>query len=336
MANQGDLPPRGVRDAVEFVGLMRQLKERSGLTYRQLEDRAAEFGEVLARSTLADVLGGKTLPRPELLAAFVRACGDGDRVAVWLQAWCEISGRPEQRAQQGPLVQPETPSTATEPPRAVPAMEPPRAVPRAARTGPFPVRLLAAATIVCAALAAATAWALASSGEPPTEETEGARSARPAHSGAWPEPPSGWVRIRPVTAPGLCLTDGRVRDGRYVPLVAVQRPCGEVAPQGTVLEPVGGDKYRIQWHHPDYGKGCLMALSEGPGAGLLEPIDDCRQDSRIRVEPSGAYGAGRYVLRVDGQGCVGIKGSGRDEGTEAVMERCVGKGGQVFFIEPAS
>jgi hypothetical protein len=31
----------------------------------------------------------------------------------------------------------------------------------------------------------------------------------------------------------------------------------------------------------------------------------------------------------------GIKGSGTSEGAEAVRERCVGEGGQVFVIEPA-
>ncbi|MFD6327694.1 hypothetical protein ACFWOL_33870 [Streptomyces sp. NPDC058442] len=34
-----------------------------------MEERAAQQGEVLPRSTLADVLGGSALPRPELLAA---------------------------------------------------------------------------------------------------------------------------------------------------------------------------------------------------------------------------------------------------------------------------
>ncbi|CAM5654073.1 MULTISPECIES: helix-turn-helix domain-containing protein [Streptomyces] len=86
MANVGELQPQGARDVGEFASALRQLKERSGLTYRQLEERAAEHGGVLARSTLADVLGGKTTPRPELVAEFVRACGDAERVQEWLEA----------------------------------------------------------------------------------------------------------------------------------------------------------------------------------------------------------------------------------------------------------
>lgn len=105
-----------------------------------------------------------------------------------------------------------------------------------------------------------------------------------------------------ITQPRLCLTDGRVEDRRYTPLVAVQRPCGSVAPQNTMLEPVGGDMYRIQWHHhhPDYGKRCLKTLTDEPGAGLLEPMDACQDGSRFHIEPSGADGSGRAPRRLTG------------------------------------
>lgn len=86
MGSQGGLAPQDAQDAAAFVGLLRQLKEESGLTYRQLEDRAADRGEVLARSTLADVLRRATLPRPETLAVFVRACSDDHDVGAWLEA----------------------------------------------------------------------------------------------------------------------------------------------------------------------------------------------------------------------------------------------------------
>src|SRR5215212_9278352 len=70
----------------ELIASLRDLKQRSGLTYRQLEKRAAEHGKVLARSTLADVLAGKRLPTPDVLDAFVHACGEGDQVDSWQQA----------------------------------------------------------------------------------------------------------------------------------------------------------------------------------------------------------------------------------------------------------
>jgi hypothetical protein len=155
-------------------------------------------------------------------------------------------------------------------------------------------------------------------------------------TGSAPPMPSGWVTIRVAADPGLCLTDGRVRDRRHTPLVAVQRPCDEAAPQSTMLEPVRENLYRIQWHHPDYGKGCLKALTSGTGAGLLEPWDECEDGSLFRVEPSGPPSEGKFVLRVEGQGCVGIKESGAASGAEAVMETCKGKGRQVFLIRSAT
>ncbi|MFE7120297.1 RICIN domain-containing protein, partial [Streptomyces sp. NPDC057654] len=126
-----------------------------------------------------------------------------------------------------------------------------------------------------------------------------------------------------------------VRDRRYPSLVAVQRPCDAVAPQTTSLEPAGDGLYRIQWTHPDYGKGCLKALTGGGGAGLLEPRDNCEDGSLFSVEPSGEPGLGGYVLRVAGRGCVGIARSSTAEGAEAVMQPCTGKGRQVFLIRTA-
>ncbi|WP_328376073.1 hypothetical protein OHQ88_15535 [Micromonospora zamorensis] len=82
----GELRPDEATDPAEFVDMLRQLKDRSRLTYRQLEQRAAATGDVLARSTAADILRRSTLPRPEVVAAFVRACGAEDQVETWLRA----------------------------------------------------------------------------------------------------------------------------------------------------------------------------------------------------------------------------------------------------------
>ncbi len=94
MGEPTELPPHQVADADEFIAAMRHLKSRSGLTYRQLEERAAEHGDVLPRSTLAGVLRGRSKPRPELLVAFVRACGSGGQEAAWLEAWDRVAGQP--------------------------------------------------------------------------------------------------------------------------------------------------------------------------------------------------------------------------------------------------
>ncbi|MER7763312.1 helix-turn-helix domain-containing protein [Streptomyces sp. NPDC097619] len=128
--------PQQARDAIEFIDLMRALKERSGFTYRQLEERAAARGEVLARSTLAGVLGGRTLPRPELLAVFVRACGDGERTGEWLQAWGRLAGAAAEPP-AGPAV------TAATDPAPVPPAAP--ATGSTGSTGPAPTPAVPAA-----------------------------------------------------------------------------------------------------------------------------------------------------------------------------------------------
>ncbi|MGW4466115.1 hypothetical protein [Micromonospora sp. NPDC004704] len=90
-------PPEATASAATFVRAMRALRQWSGFTYRQLQGRAQTAGDVLPHSTLAAVLGRGTLPREELLRAFVRACG-GSEAAVeqWVAIRKSIAARTEQ------------------------------------------------------------------------------------------------------------------------------------------------------------------------------------------------------------------------------------------------
>jgi len=73
--------------ASEFVEAMRRRRNATGLTYRELERRAEAKGHTLPRSTLTSVLSRTSLPREELVTAFVLACdGDEDEVGEWLAA----------------------------------------------------------------------------------------------------------------------------------------------------------------------------------------------------------------------------------------------------------
>lgn len=67
--------PAGVDDEVAFMGELRRLKAWSGLSFREIERRATEAGDVLPYSTASTMLGKDRLPRKELLIAFVNACG---------------------------------------------------------------------------------------------------------------------------------------------------------------------------------------------------------------------------------------------------------------------
>lgn len=71
----------------ELVAMMRKLKALAGLSFRQVEAKAEASGAYLPHSTLVSSLNRTTLPREEILVAFVRACGaDDSQVAEWVAA----------------------------------------------------------------------------------------------------------------------------------------------------------------------------------------------------------------------------------------------------------
>ncbi|MGI5372450.1 hypothetical protein [Streptomyces iakyrus] len=128
-------------DAAAFVAALRRLKAWSGLSYRRLERRAADAGHHLPYSTAATMLGRDRLPRAELVAAFVAACGiRGHEAEAWLKARTDIACGP------APADVTPTPTTIT------PAVTSP------ARTRPWRTwTLVGAAALVTALLGGATA-----------------------------------------------------------------------------------------------------------------------------------------------------------------------------------
>ncbi|GAA2092753.1 hypothetical protein GCM10009801_59470 [Streptomyces albiaxialis] len=342
MGVEDELSPDSARSTAEFLGLLKELRVRSGLTYRQLEERAARSGDPLPRSTVSAMLRGRTLPRHELLAAYVRACGDGDRLTAWLEARDRLAARP-----------PDAPPTA---PQAEGNDPPPPTAPRL----PNPRKLTVPVSIVAAILLVTTVWFLASgndtgdggdrvggtgartTADESVSERSGSEGSGPssgrspsARKGLAAEVVRGAVRIRPLSAPRLCLTDGHVEDGRYEPLVAVQRPCDRTAPQKTVVRAVpGSEAHRVEWRHPEFGTGCLKVLEHGPGTGLLEPWDACEKATPFRFERT-APGSDTYALRIDEERCVAIRGGSGKEGAEAVARKCADERAQRFRVEPA-
>ncbi|WP_253195439.1 RICIN domain-containing protein [Streptomyces sp. JHA26] len=323
MGNLGELSPYEAKDAAGFVESMRQLKALSGRTYRELEERAARNGDVLARSTLADILRRTNLPRPDLLAAFVRACGDERRVGAWLDARDRIaagvtagSATAPDPGPDGGNVADEVPPRTAEPTAGEPMAGEP-AAPRPRRSRGRTAALVAALVLPLLAIAA---WGLLPHG------SDGPGTA----SGAVPD---GWVTVRPVRTPDLCLTDGRDRKGAYASAVAVQLPCARSTVPRTYLEPVGEDLYRIQWHHPEEGKGCLTVMGPGPVRGMLEPRNDCTHATLFRLEAGPAGGTeGVRIRPVTGSRCIGIADDLTTEGAEAIEERCTGGADQRFLV----
>ncbi|MER6917236.1 helix-turn-helix domain-containing protein [Streptomyces sp. NPDC000594] len=332
MGDREHRPPGGFRDSDEFLDALRQLKDRSGLTYRQLEEKAAQSGDVLPRSTIADVLRGKHPPRAPLLVAFLRACGEERWVAEWLAARDAMVLR-EKEAGTGPgdAAPPAVTPAATPAPVLSSAPDPvPTSVPDPAPTAAAEIsgkRPRAALWWLLAAVVAAVA-VLVGMLAPWSGSDGGGAGTREEAMGV----PEKDIRIRPVLAPRLCLTDGHAP--RYSSVVAVQRPCDQVLPQRTSLLAVTGDSFRIQWYRPDQGAGCLKVLESGRGTGLLEPWDRCDLTTRFRFEAVGKKDDRRYRIRTGAHGCVGMRGASAAEDVEAVVEPCREGRGQTFMIEP--
>ncbi|RSD17162.1 RICIN domain-containing protein [Amycolatopsis eburnea] len=84
--------PREAADAAQFVAAMRTLRARTDLSYRVIERRAAKAGTSLPSSTVSGALSRDTLPRADLLATFIRACGGDDAtVGRWLTARADLA-----------------------------------------------------------------------------------------------------------------------------------------------------------------------------------------------------------------------------------------------------
>ncbi|GAB2930961.1 hypothetical protein GCM10027280_18190 [Micromonospora polyrhachis] len=92
------LDPNTTSSAGQYVALLRQVRDRSGLTFRAIARRAAANGDVLPASTLATMFGRVTLPRRELVVALLRACDiPEDQIARWLTSWHRLAAGRSQR-----------------------------------------------------------------------------------------------------------------------------------------------------------------------------------------------------------------------------------------------
>ncbi|MFE9609655.1 helix-turn-helix domain-containing protein [Streptomyces sp. NPDC006012] len=316
----------------------RELKQWSGLSLRELEERARARGGFLARSTVSDMLRGKHRPSPETLVAFVRACGAPETdVHSWLAA--------ARRAEEGTGARPSGPAPVPYPSDTAGARRPTRLpVPAltALRLGGLcrPPRLWVLAAAVTTGLVAVVVWTN-SAAVPPSSSPD----APPGVKAVAEDSPRGYVEIRPARTPQLCLSEGRDSQGEYVHAVAAQLPCAEARPPHTYLRPVGTaasrTPYFIEWQHPVNGPGCLTPRRAGPGKDLLEPwparsCDATRSYQHFRIERVGPADA-RYRLRQEGTGrCVGLRDDSTETGADFTMEPCSGATDQEFLIRTAA
>lgn len=329
--NRDPIQPSAVRSVAEYSAAMRALKAQSGLTLRELESRAAANGDVLARSTIAELLRRPALPRVERVAAFVRACGDQDRLPEWIHAYerlaCGVAAAdPAPSQESGRNAFPPDP----------PVLEPGGEHAATTRVRIRPL-ITVAALVLAVAAGAGVLLAASPPGDPTTQPlTAATTSARlpdllPLTSAG------SWAHIRRAQFPELCVTAGRERSRRYPSEVAVQRPCAEPGGPRTFLQPVGDDLTDIKWEHPvDKGMGCLTILDSGPAAGLVEPWEECRADmdaQLFRIERFGPEADGYRLRRAHTAYCLGIRNGEAGSGAEVVQQPCGNESAQRFLIE---
>ncbi|MBA9005740.1 XRE family transcriptional regulator [Thermomonospora cellulosilytica] len=336
-----DIPvPERANTVAEFVGEMRRLRSWSGLTFRQLESRAAAMGDVLPRSTLVEALKRDRLPREELLAAFVRACGaEPDTVAQWLTIRRNLAMASTGAAHQTP---PDSPATAAQtasgqrpdpgfapdahPASALPDPVPP-AAPKAARRqrwGEHPAHAvvrLGAVTAISAFVC--TGGVHAQTGQAPSSPSSSqSADARHQITGAVPGRLSGRYKIKSAHS-GLCLSERTPESSGQIH----QLPCQAAFPP-LALQAQADGTYLITPNHPVAGPGCMgvRKASTDPGAALYNDYCGDRGANlggdRFWVEPVTTPTSGFRITLVHSKLCLGFASGQAREGAPLLQQPC--------------
>lgn len=320
--------PEQAGTPAEFTAALRALRTWSGLTFRQLENKATAHGDTLPASTIATTLGRTTLARERFVDAFTRACGlDEEGIHRWLSIRQHIATDEQPPARAVDDRDSQVPASGEPHPVRHPRWRPAAALVTAGR---HPRWRLAAALVAAASLGAGGALGLSSL-------FSGRESSAMPVTGLRILPVGSWARIHPARNPDFCLTEGRDRTGRYETAVAAQQPCTEAVLPRVFLEPLGSNIAQIQWHHPKYGIGCLTVLQKGPGRDLLEPRDDCADDDeaqQFRIDLFGPPAAGHFRIHPVSTGqCLSLRDQDTVAGTEIIQGRCSGALDQEFLIK---
>ncbi|MFG2329087.1 helix-turn-helix domain-containing protein [Streptomyces sp. NPDC048604] len=333
--------PQGARTPGEFLALLQELKEWSGLTYRELSVRAEAAGDVLPRSTVANMLGRVAgLPREELLTAFVRACGTppGERDA-WLTVRKELAAGgtrsvPAETGDREPGAGPseDEAETEAEAEASSPAQPDPAPADRTASSPLTPARRSRAPRLLVG-LVAVTALVLAV-----ISVVTLVRDGVQRVVGQPVTPGAGQVLIRSLES-GLCLGErAGDRSGQVY-----QRECaGADVPRYELLPLTGADSghWRLVTHHPEFGPGC----SGVPGASVkaAAPLHDseCGERGRtetFRLEPYGTPVQGYRIRPGDSALCVTVTGDLRAPWSRLETAACAddarGRRGQLFSFD---
>ncbi|WFE49059.1 peptidoglycan-binding protein [Micromonospora sp. WMMD1155] len=274
-------PVPSASTAGEYVALLREVRRRSGLTYREITRRASATGHWLPASTLATMLGRSTLPRERVVVALLAACGTPEgEVERWLAVRRDIEahlGERDHVAGQEAQTTMARPTDAAPPVDPVPSHSPapsaepdpptsvPPEVPRPARR-----RLRLAALALLAVLTAGAAGTLLSRDTPTADvaPTDGCPAV--LRQGMYGPCVQG-LQER-LVAGGLFLpVDGWFGPDTTSRLIAFQAlgglPVSGIA-DGQVLDELSGDRVAARWPQERVGTYVRKAFPEDPAAAV--------------------------------------------------------------------
>ncbi|OKK06604.1 hypothetical protein AMK26_11435 [Streptomyces sp. CB03234] len=313
--------PREAHDPAGFIERLQALKDWSGLTYRELSTRAEAVGDVLPRSTVANMLARTTVPREELLTTFVRACGAGpEALENWLTVRKELAVRGHYAGAEGSGGFGDSGAGRE-------AAGPGDAGSRAAAAdgrgtdagtpapGPRRTRwrvLVPVVGVLALVIAALTVVAFVRG-----DDTDHVRQrAAPVTA-----PAAGSVDVRAVHS-GLCLNERRGQRSGQV----YQVPCaGAVVPRYSLV-PLSGGLWRLHSDHPDYGPGCSgipVEAVEQDGAPLMD--QECGKRGpreAFRIEPFPDPAQGYRIRSAHSELCLEVRDASAEPWTDVVQRAC--------------
>ncbi|MFJ2745510.1 helix-turn-helix domain-containing protein [Streptomyces sp. NPDC087440] len=358
--------PRGALTPAEFVSLLHALKEWSGLTYRELTARAEAEGDVLPRSTVANMLSRATVPREELVAAYARACGcPPASVAEWLSVRKELAVRGRRAPEAGLPAEAGPPAesspradspAASSPPTEAEAPEGARNVTESEVPAPSPVAGSGPVALPDPPPTALPHPAV----QPPADGPEATGSRRmsrakvlvfglalavvaatvawvvrgPAEApGGVPAAPSPGERTLRAAHSGLCLGERpETRTGKVY-----QRPCEDRLPQYSLVR-MGERDWRVASWHPEFEDGCMGVHWAWKKKGAWLEDDSCQNRDpgaeTFRFEPVGTPVEGYRMRVMHTEMCITVPGASRAEWTALQQQPCTeDAAGQLFRFD---
>ncbi|MFF0154427.1 RICIN domain-containing protein [Micromonospora sp. NPDC005203] len=321
MSDHPEPDPATAGSHAEYVALLRQFREQSELTYRQLQRRAESNGRSLPSSTLHDMLGRDTLPRQELVVALLAAAGADDReISRWVDARrALLLGQQPSGGRAGSAVE-----TGAAPSGNDEAASPNPRRPRRWLLSVGLVTVAAAVTIVVSLNAAHLSGRDdASPPRPPQVESSSGVGSKP--------PDNGFYRIRAAHS-GHCLSERPDREDGAV----YQVDCGQVFVDRALDRTDGG--YLIRTFHPREGPGCMGVQDASMAIGGVVSDDFCTEPDakEFTLEPVSAPLSGFRIRPTHSGLCLGVLGASTRRWAPIRQEACDRNGsGQVFRFEPA-